>query len=50
VPKYEEFKAMDVWKQIKLKPKIACYFKEYSEKAVPNRTYLYNVSINFLYS
>ena len=30
---------------MKDKPEYACYFKEYSSKAVPGRAYLYNVSL-----
>jgi len=43
VPKYDEFSVADVWKQVRKNPKINVYFKDYSEKAVPNRKYLYNV-------
>ena len=43
VPKYDEFSASDAWQQVKDKKEINCYFKEYSNKAIPNRGYLYNV-------
>ena len=45
----DEFSALDAWKQVKDKEVYACFFKEYSEKAYPNRAYLYNVSTSFLY-
>ena len=42
VPRYDEFKAKDVWKQIRNDKKFNIYFKIYSEKAYPDRTYMYN--------
>ena len=44
VPKFDEFKALDVWKQVKNKAEINIFFKEYSAKACPNRAYLFNVT------
>ena len=43
VPKYDEFKAEAIWKQIKNKPKYNVYFKEYTKKGCPNREYMFNV-------
>ena len=43
----DEFSAFDAWKQVENKEGFSCFFKEYSEKAYPNRAYLYNVSISF---
>ena len=49
VPKYDEFKTDAAWKQIKKKEEFNVYFKEYSEKSYPNRTYMYNVRIELMY-
>ena len=49
VPKYDEFKAEEVWKQIKDDDKISIYFKGYSNKGYPDRTYMYNVIINRIF-
>ena len=47
VPKFDEFSSKDAWKQVRNNPKITIYFKDYSEKAIPNRSYMYNVNIIF---
>ena len=39
----DEFSAYDVWQQVKNNQEYSCYFKEYSEKAYPNRGYMFNV-------
>ena len=46
MPRYDEFKAKDVWAQIKDNEVYSIYFKEYSEKAYPDRTYMYNSNFN----
>ena len=48
VPKYDEFKTDEAWKQIKDKAEYNPYFKDYSDKAIPNRKYMYNVSLIIL--
>ena len=48
VPKYDEFKTGEAWKQIRNKGDYSPYFKDYSEKSFPTRTYMYNVKIHLL--
>ena len=43
VPKYEEFNSKEVWKNVKNKPEVSCYFKDYGDKGSPNREYMFNV-------
>ena len=42
VPKYDEFSVKKAWLQIRDKPEYTIYFKEYSENAIPTRSYLYS--------